>query len=88
MERKASTQQKRLFFALCNQLDLDSELAKERAKRKFKREHFADLSVEEMAILLDSLQQRVDATMIKCPTCRGTGYIKKESLEVQEELYD
>lgn len=84
MERKISEPQKRLFFALCNNLGIDADKAKEKAKKKYGAEHFKDLTVEQAALLIDALEVRIDESMIKCPNCRGTGYIKKEALE--EEL--
>lgn len=86
MERKISEPQKRLFFALCNNLDIDSDRAKEKAKKKYGAEHFKDLSMEQAALLIDALEERIEIVMIKCATCRGTGYIKKEVLEQEGEL--
>lgn len=86
MERKISEPQKRLFFALCNNLEIDPEKAKNKAKKKYGVEHFKDLTVEQAAELIDALELRMEAVMIKCPNCRGTGYIKKETLEGQGEI--
>lgn len=81
MDRKITEPQKRLFFALCNSLEIDSNKAKNRAKQKYHVEHFNDLTVEQAASLIDSLEVRVSETLIKCPNCHGMGYIKKEKLE-------
>lgn len=86
MERKISEPQKRLFFALCNNLGIDADRAKDKAKKKYGVEHFKDLSVEQAAELIDTLELRIEEVMIKCPNCRGTGYIKKEVLENDSEI--
>lgn len=57
-ELQASTQQKRLFFALCNQLGWDSEMAKERVKKKFKLDSFANVSKESLSEVIDVMQRR------------------------------
>lgn len=55
LEDKASEQQRRMFFAICNDLGHDAETAKERAKAKYKLEHFADITKYELSTLIDRL---------------------------------
>lgn len=52
---QASTQQKRLFFALCNQLGWDSEKIKEKVKKKYKLDTFANVSKEQLSAVIDRL---------------------------------
>lgn len=85
MDRKIHPAQQRRFFALANTLGYEAEEAKNRAKKFFKKEHFADLTVEEAATLIDKLELQVETKMIKCPNCRGTGYMPKEKLETEGE---
>lgn len=51
--------QKRLFFALGNDAGYDTEVLKERAKVKYKLEHFNDISSEQISELIDKLQNKV-----------------------------
>lgn len=52
---KATEAQKKMFFALCNILGHDPVLSKERAKAKFKLEHFGDITRYELSQLIDKL---------------------------------
>lgn len=81
MDREMHPSQQRRFFALCNILGYDPDVAKERAKKTFKVEHFNYLTVEQAAVLIEKLERQMERTLIKCPNCRGTGYVKKETLE-------
>ena len=49
------TRRKR-FFALCHDLGHDTEKAKERAKRKYGVEHFADLNLSQVNELIELLE--------------------------------
>ena len=51
----ATDKQKKMFFAICHNLGHDPEEAKERAKKKFKVEHFAELSKYQLNILIELL---------------------------------
>jgi len=44
------------FFALCRDLNHDTEKAKERAKKRFKVEHFTDLNLDQVNQLIDLLE--------------------------------
>ena len=79
-DRLASPQQKKMFFALGHQLGIDPERLKERAKTKYKLETFTDIKTGQLTPLIDSLQDKIDKELIKCPNCRGTGYINKLDL--------
>ncbi len=60
----ASEQQKKLFFALCNNLDYEPELAKERAKAKYKLEHFPEITKYQLSTLIDLLLKQQEAKKI------------------------
>jgi hypothetical protein len=51
----ASDKQKRYFFVLCADLGYSAEEAKERAKTKYKLEHFNDIQVEQLSELIELL---------------------------------
>lgn len=51
----ASEQQKKMFFALCNNLGHDPETAKERAKKKYNLEHFGEITKQQLSVLIDLL---------------------------------
>ena len=57
---QASTQQKRLFFALCNQLGWDSDGAKDRVKKKYHLDSFANVSKEQLTEVIDIMTARAD----------------------------
>jgi len=49
----------RQFFALCNELKIDSEKAKERAKKFFSEsESFNNLSIDQIEILINKLRRK------------------------------
>lgn len=56
----ASDKQRRMFFALCNQLGYNSEEAKDRAKAHFNKESFKDLTKDEVNWLIDQLLNVAD----------------------------
>jgi hypothetical protein len=58
-ELQASQSQKRMFFALCNQLGLEAEKAKDAVKRKFKIDSFADISKAQLSEVIDMLDKKV-----------------------------
>ncbi len=55
MEKLASQQQKRMFFALSHQLGYDPKRVKERAKEHFNLKSLNDATVEQMNYLIDKL---------------------------------
>jgi len=57
-ELQASPQQKRMFFALCNQLGWNSEQVKERVKKKYKIDSFANISKTSLTEVIDVMQQK------------------------------
>lgn len=59
-ELQASTQQKRLFFALCNQLGWDCEKIKEKVKAKYKLDSFANVSKEQLSKVIDRMSNRAN----------------------------
>lgn len=79
-DRLASPQQKKMFFAVGHQLGIDPERLKERAKTKYGLMTFTDITVNQLTPLIDSLQERIDKELIKCPHCQGTGYVNKTTL--------
>lgn len=57
---KASERQKKYFFVLCRDLGYASEEAKERAKNKFKLEHFGDITSDQLSALIDLLLKKIE----------------------------
>jgi len=51
----ASNSQRKYFFALVRELNLDGEMAKNRAKQRFELEHFGDITREQISELIDLL---------------------------------
>jgi len=78
---KINERQRRKFFALCTVLGIDGDKAKERGKKLYQVEHMKDLTTMQADSLIRKLEERIEETMIQCPTCLGTGHIKKEKLE-------
>lgn len=62
------TPQQKLFFALCHDLGYDTEEMKERAKTKFGKEHFVDLSKHQLSTLIDALKLKASHTSKKTET--------------------
>ena len=56
----ASEQQRKLFFALCHDAEIDSEKAKEKAKKKFGVDSFLSLSSFQISELIEKLQEKID----------------------------
>jgi len=54
-ELQASQRQKRLFFALCRQLNLDSNTIKEAVKRKYRLESFANISIIQLSEIIERM---------------------------------
>lgn len=59
-ELQASQQQKRMFFALCNQLGWDSEATKEKIKAKLKLDSFANISKEQLSAVIDRMNNKAN----------------------------
>lgn len=57
-ELQASQQQKRMFFALCNQLGWDADAAKEKVKLKYGLESFANISKDQLSDIIDKMDRR------------------------------
>jgi hypothetical protein len=55
-EHPASNEQKRLFFALCNELKYNVVEAKDRAKRLYRLISFSHISKVQISKLIDQLQ--------------------------------
>ena len=55
----ASEAQRKLFFALCHDLGLESENAKERAKKKFGVDSFLSISSFQISELIEKLQDKL-----------------------------
>jgi len=55
----ASEAQRKLFFALCHDLDADSEEMKERAKEKFGVDSFLSISSFQISELIEKLQEKL-----------------------------
>lgn len=72
---------KKRFFALGRLLRIDADRLKKRAKKIYKLESFAQITTEQIEPLITALENEVEVKLEKCPTCLGTGYIKKEILE-------
>lgn len=60
-ELQASPQQKRMFFALCNQLGWDGDQVKERVKKKYKLDSFANVSKDNLTEVIDAMQRKAAA---------------------------
>jgi hypothetical protein len=58
-DKPANEAQKKLFFALINDGGYDADVMKERAKKKYKLEHFNDISSIQISELIDKLQNKV-----------------------------
>jgi len=58
-ELQATPKQKRMFFALCKQLGLDAEETKEKVKKKYKLESFANISMTQMSAIIDRMMIKV-----------------------------
>jgi len=84
----ASPEQRKFFFALGNQLSIEPTRLKERAKKKFGLESFTTITTAQLSELIDALQLRLESEMIKCPNCRGTGFIPRADLEKELEFED
>lgn len=54
----ASQQQKRMFFALANQLGYDPEVVKERAKKHFQLDTFKNATTDQLTYLIDKLLEK------------------------------
>ena len=65
---QASPQQKRMFFALCNQLGWDVEMAKDRVKKKYKLESFANIRKDQLTEVIDLITQRTNKKNIETLT--------------------
>ena len=59
-ELQASGKQKRMFFALCGQLGWDQEMAKEKAKERFKLDSFANISSEQLSRIIDKMSAKAN----------------------------
>ncbi len=57
-ELQATQKQKSMFFALCNQLGWDAETTKERVKKKYTLDSFANISKEQLRNILDVMITR------------------------------
>lgn len=55
---KASVAQRKLFFALCKDVGLTGDQAKDKAKKKFKLKSFKDIESKQISQLIDKLQER------------------------------
>lgn len=58
----ASEQQKRMFFALANQLNLDPEETKNRAKKFYGLDTFTKITKQQLTPLIDKLLAKVEET--------------------------
>ncbi len=56
----ASDEQRRLFFALCKELGLESEVAKERAKKSYCLLSFSHVSKSQISTLIEKLQRNIE----------------------------
>lgn len=59
-ELQASQQQKRMFFALCNELGVDAETAKESIKKKYQIDSFANISKVQLTEIIDKMVNRIN----------------------------
>ena len=58
-ELQASPQQKKMFFALCNQLGWNHEEVKERIKKKYHLDSFANISKVQLTETIDAMNNKV-----------------------------
>jgi hypothetical protein len=59
MEKKlASQKQIRLFFLLSSQLGYEAEKIKDAGKKYFKKDHFNELTNDEISFLIDKLLEK------------------------------
>lgn len=57
----ATTQQRKMFFALSHQLGYDPETVKERAKKRFGLASFKDANKMQLKWLIDRLLEKVES---------------------------
>jgi hypothetical protein len=60
--------QTRYFFELVDKLNYDKEIAKNRAKKKYNKTKFEDLTTEEIDPLITILENELKAAKVKEPT--------------------
>ena len=58
-ELQASPQQKKMFFALCNQLGWNHEEVKERIKKKYFLDSFANISKAQLTETIDAMNNKL-----------------------------
>lgn len=63
-ELQATTQQQRMFFALCRELRLDSEVTKEKIKKKLNIDSFAHISKKEMSQVIDAMLRKMETRVV------------------------
>jgi hypothetical protein len=54
-ELQATPRQKRMFFALCRELKIDAVDTKEKVKKKYKLDSFANISMSQLGTILDRM---------------------------------
>lgn len=60
----ASDRMKRLFFALCHDLNLNAEQAKERVKAKYQLDSFANVTTKQLDAVIASLNETINQKVI------------------------
>ena len=74
MNNLASEAQKKLFFALGNDLGVDPIVLKERAKKKFNLQHFPQINSIQIKELLEAMQNKLQnikhKNMFICIKCK------------------